>query len=140
MIRYLADYLTKPGNDIKEGSVLVALFSVSLLMGSVLRNLYIYFGYVMSLEARKMLIAAMFDKVSKLSMRSLTETDSGKLIILVSSDIFQMERPFAMVPFGLAAPFINLACYAVIWWVAGWPYAIAIFGLWILTILCQFCT
>lgn len=94
----------------------------------------------MALEGRKVLVAAMYDKVSKLSMRSLTETNSGKLITLVSADIFTLERPLTMAPFGLCAPFINLACYGLIWHISGWPYAVIIFGLWILMVLGQMCT
>ena len=135
MIRYLSEYLLKEESDLKEASILVALFSVSLLCGSLLRNFYIYYGYIMALEIRKMLISAIYDKVNKLSMRSLTETNSGKLITLVSSDIFTLERSLAMAPFGLASPFINLACYGLIWHIAGWPYAVIIFGLWVITIL-----
>ena len=56
MIRYVFEYLIKEESSIKEASALVALFSVSLLVGTLLRNFYIYYGYVMSLEIRKMLI------------------------------------------------------------------------------------
>ena len=45
-----------------------------------------------------------------------------------------------MAPFGLAAPFINIAVYGLIWYIAGWPYTIAMFGLWVVTILFQMCT
>ena len=37
---------------------------------------------------RKTLVSAMYDKVSVLSMKSLTETNPGKLITLISADIF----------------------------------------------------
>ena len=140
MIRFLSEYLLKKESDMKEASALVALFSVSLVCGSLLRNFYIYYGYIMALEIRKTLISAMYDKVNKLSMRSLTETNSGKLITLVSSDILRLERSLAMAPFGMASPFINLVCYGLIWYIAGWPYAVVIFGLWMITILLQVCT
>ena len=69
----------------------------------------------MALEIRKLLTSAMYDKVSRLSMRGLTETNTGNLINLVSSDIFTLERPMALAPFGVASPFINIACYLVVW-------------------------
>ena len=115
MIRFLSDYLLKEESNLKEASILVALFSVFILCSSLLRNFYIYYGYIMALETRKMLISAIYDKVNKLSMRSLTETNSGRLITLVTSDIFTLERSLAMAPFGLSSPFINLACYGLIW-------------------------
>ena len=113
----------------------MAAFSASVMTGVLCKNFFIYYGYIMALEGRKVLVAAMYDKVSKLSMRSLTETNSGKLITLVSADIFTLERPLTMAPFGLCAPFINLACYGLIWHISGWPYAVIIFGLWILMVL-----
>ena len=94
---------------------------------------------MMSLEVRKILISALYDKVGKFSMQSLTEANSGKVITLVTQEIFTLERPLAMQPFGLAAPFINLACYGLIWYIAGWPYALIIFGLSILTCMLQIC-
>ena len=72
MIRYLADYLVKPDNDLQEAFLLVLIFSLSVFIGCLIRNFYIYQGYMMALELRKLLIAAMYDKVGKLSIRSLT--------------------------------------------------------------------
>lgn len=120
MIRYLAQYLKKPEDDAEEAAILVGLFSAATILGSIFRNFYIYYGYAMALEARKLLVSAIFDKVGRLSMRSLTETNSGKLVTLVSADIFTIERPLAVAPFGLASPFINMGCYGLIWYIAGW--------------------
>ena len=88
LIRYLALYIAKPESDINEAALLMALFTVATFTASILRNFYIYYGYSMALEMRKVLVSAIFDKVSRISMRSLTETNSGKLITLISSDIF----------------------------------------------------
>ena len=137
LIRYLARYLAKPESDMAEAAILVGGFSLAVIIATLFRNFYIYYGYVMSLELRKALISAMYDKVGKLSMRSLTETNSGKLITLISADIYTLERPLAMTPFGLVAIPINAACYGLIWYISGWPYAIIIFGLWVVTLLCQ---
>jgi len=42
----------------------------------------------MAINIRKVLVSSIYDKVGKLSIKSLTETNSGKLISLVSSDLF----------------------------------------------------
>lgn len=110
---------------------LVLSFSLTTLFGSLFKNFYIYLGYVMALEFRKLMIASIYDKIARLSMRSLTETNSGKLITLVSSDIFTLERPLSLAPFAFVAPLMNLASYALIWHISGWEYALIIFGLWI---------
>ena len=140
MIRYLAQYLMDDEAEPNDAVIYLSIFGVCVLMSVTIRNFYIYYGYFMSLEIRKVLIAAMYDKVAALSMRSLTETNSGKLITLVSSDIFTLERPLSMAPFGLAAPIINLYCYMLIWYVAGWPYAIIVGCMWIVTYFLQMCT
>ena len=75
MIKFLAEYLIKEESDFSEASILVALFSFFLLLGTLLRNFYLYYGYVMSLEVRKVLISAIYDKVSRLTMRSLSATN-----------------------------------------------------------------
>ena len=137
LIRYLAKYLAEEENDTQRAAILVGSFAMCTLLSSLLKNFYIYYGYVMSLEFRKIMVASIYDKVGKLSMRSLTQTNSGKLITLASSDIFTLERPLSMAPFALVAPLINLASYALIWHISGWQYALVIFGLWILMLLCQ---
>ena len=86
----------------------------------------------MSVLVRRTLVAGMYDKVVKLSMKSLIETNSGKLITLISSDIFSIERGLMFSPFILAAPFINIACYIFIGFTAGWWYSLAIFGFWVI--------
>lgn len=137
LIRYLAQYLTEEENDTQKAAMLVGGFALCTLLSSLLKNFYIYYGYIMSLEFRKIMVAAIYDKVGKLSMRSLTETNSGKLITLASSDIFTLERPLSMAPFALVAPIMNLASYGLIWYISGWQYAVIIFGLWILMFLSQ---
>lgn len=46
----------------------------------------------MAIRMRKAIISAMYDKVALLSVKSLTETNSGKLITIISGDIFNVER------------------------------------------------
>jgi hypothetical protein len=83
-------------------------------------------------------VTALFDKVVKLSMKSMTETNSGKLVSLISSDLFTIERGLSIFPILFAAPFINaFACYFLAKSV-GIKYTLVVFGLWILTMSLQF--
>lgn len=67
---------------------------------------------MLSLRIRRVLCAALYDKVVKLSMKSMTETHSGKLISLISADLFTIEKGLSLFPLLFAAPLINLwACY-----------------------------
>ena len=40
-------------------------------------------------------------------MKAITETNSGKLISLISSDLFTVERGLGHFPMLLASPFLN---------------------------------
>lgn len=61
-----------------------------------------------------MLVAALYQKTIKLSMKSMTETNSGKLISLINGDLFSVEIGMSFAPLVLAAPFINLVAYVFI--------------------------
>ena len=95
-------------------------------------------GVKLSLRIRRVLCAALYDKVVRLSMKSMTETHSGKLISLISGDLFTIEKGLSIFPVLIAAPFINLwACYLLSISV-GIKYTGIVFGLWILTMFLQF--
>ena len=47
---------------------------------------------------RRTLVANMFDKILNLSLKSLVETESGKLVAIISADLFIVERQLCMVP------------------------------------------
>ena len=86
-IVYLIDYLKDEKAETKDGILLVLAFGSLMITSLVSRNYYVFYGYMVSVRIRKTLIAAMYTKVSKLSMKSLTSTNSGKLITIVSGDI-----------------------------------------------------
>ena len=48
---------------------------------------------MLATRMRKCMVGSMFDKLVKLSMKSLTETNSGKLITIVSGELSGLERP-----------------------------------------------
>jgi ABC-type multidrug transport system fused ATPase/permease subunit len=67
-------------------------------------------------------------------MKSLTETNSGKLIALISADIFQVERAVTMTPYILACPFVLILTLFYIGMGSGWEYAGYTLAIWLLTI------
>ena len=66
---------------------MTAIFGALMTVGALFKNFFVFQGYNMAIKMRKTLIAAMYSKISRLSMQSLTETNSGKLITIVSGDI-----------------------------------------------------
>ena len=76
----------------------------------------------------------MYDKVGVLSMKSLTETNSGKLITLISSDIFVIERPLSLTPYLLASPFLVALSLFLIYLSSEWFYVISTLIVWLVCI------
>ena len=97
-IGQLVLFLLDPNGEIKEGLGMVAIFSLSVLIRTLGSNFFFYLGFRFSLDLRKVLVSAMYDKISRLSVRSITETNSGKLITLISADIFALEKNLAISP------------------------------------------
>lgn len=85
---------------------------------------------------RKTLVASMYTKISKLSMKSLTQTNSGKLITIISGEIQAVERPLGIVAMLLASPVVNLIAYAVLWITSGWIASLITFGIWVMIMIC----
>lgn len=128
----LIRFIRNPDAPVTEGVYLTVVFIVAILISSVMRNVFYFHSYRTFLLMRRTLITGMYDKVSKLSMKSLTETNSGKLITLISSDIFSIEKGLANSPILFAAPLINVVCYIFIGTSAGWWYSLSTFILWVL--------
>ena len=94
-------------------------------------------GAVGATRLRKCMVGSMYDKLTQLSMKSLTETNSGKLVTMVSGDLAAIERPLAICGALLAAPFINLTAYVVLGLTSGWEFAAVAFVMWLLVLFCQ---
>ena len=119
------------------GLIYALTFGVCFSTASLLRNLYVFLGCKLAVNIRKTLVTAMYDKVGKLSMKSLTETNSGKLITLVSSDIYTVEYPFSMTPSSISGLFSNLVAYTIIGVTEGWIYSLIIFSMSVLLLCLQ---
>ena len=84
------------------------------MLESRLKCFYIHVGFMTSIRMRRTLVAVLFDKVCNLSMKSLIATNSGKLISVISADLFAAERSLAFTPLIMAFPFVNGFAYIVI--------------------------
>ena len=72
-----------------------------------------------------------------MTIKSLTETDSGKVISIISGDLQAIARPLCFTSIILAAPFVNLTAYIVLAITSGVEYALITFAWWILLIILQ---
>ena len=130
-------FLRDPEAERKDGLVMAAIFAAAIFLTQLCRNWMFFLGFTFSMNARKVLMAAMYDKVGRLSLKSVTETNSGKLIALISADWFAIEKAISISSNAFAAPLVNLVCYAFIAFTAGWLYALIVFGVWLVMMAMQ---
>ena len=97
MLIYLIDFIKDDDAELMYGISLVAAFGALMITSSVMENWYIYKGYLTSIRLRKVIIASLYAKVSKFSMKSIIETNSGKLITIISGDYQSIERLMGMI-------------------------------------------
>ena len=118
----------------------VCTLALMIVLSIVFRNYCYLICYNCIISMRKAIIQALFDKVSKLSMKSLAETNSGKLITIVNSDLQQVERPMQATPLLISTPFVNVIAYVIIGIECGWVYTAITFIIWLIILLCQHLT
>jgi ATP-binding cassette subfamily C (CFTR/MRP) protein 4 len=97
--------------------VLVVVFAVFIISNAVLRNYFSFKGYVSALRIRKTLISALYSKVSRLSMKSIAQTDDGKIITILSADIQAIERPLSLISLVFTAPLLNAVALFLVWFI-----------------------
>lgn len=87
---------------------------------------------------RRTLCAVIFDKVINLSMKSLAATNSGKLVSVISADLFSAERSLAFTCLLLAFPFVNAFTYVIIGVTSSWYNSLIVIGVWLSMLLIQY--
>ena len=120
-----------------RGVRIVAIYATAMYFAQMSRNRYILKGSQITLRARRTLVVSLFDKVLKLSMKSLTETNSGKLISLISSDLFMIERGISIFSMLFSTPFINTFMCYLLYVQVGFVRMIIVLATWIVTLLLQ---
>ena len=126
-----------PNDDKTEGYLLAAWFVGSMVIAQVFRNFYLFYGMTFSLNIRKALVTGLFNKVTKLSMKSIAITNSGKLISLISADLFLLEKGLSFTSLLFASPFVTLFAGYLLWDLVGWEKTLISFSFWILNLLAQ---
>lgn len=84
---------------------------------------------------RKMVIRAMYNRVTKMTLKTMVEINGAKLITLVSTDFFMFERALSIGVLPIVAVILNIAVYILIGKQYGWEYSAILCGLWIFTII-----
>ena len=130
-ITHLINFLRDESAPLEEGIKLVAIFMSVNIVSQLCRNFYIHFGFITSIRMRRTLVTVIFEKVINLSMRSLIATNSGKLIAVISSDLFAAERTLTFSPLVLIFPIVNIFAYVIIGISSSWVNSLIVFCVWI---------
>jgi len=133
MIKWLND----PLSEMRDGYINVAIFGSLMALSILFNNAGFFRGYLFSLNIRKIISISMMEKVSRLSMKSLTETNSGKLVTIVSGEYQAIERMLSLSPMLIATPFINILAYGLLGYTTSWEFAVFALIFWIVLILLQ---
>lgn len=133
----IISWVLDPDATIAQGAVLCAVFTGSAFIAAVFKRSVVQTGCIMAVKIRKLLIGAMYGKLGKLSVKSVASTNSGKLITLVSADIFMVERGLAFTPLVFSAPIINIAVVIVVGITTHWSNSIIVFVFYITMLGCQ---
>ena len=112
---YIIRWIKDPDAPLLDGIIFVAILGVMMTLQLVFRNQYMFIGYVWGTKIRKSVFASILNKITKLSMRSMSETNSGKLITILNADIQQIERALTFIAPVFIAPILNLIAYMIIW-------------------------
>jgi ABC-type multidrug transport system fused ATPase/permease subunit len=94
-----------------------------------LRNKGFEFYMMFGVHVRRTINYALFQKCSKISIKSLAESSSGKLINLVSADLFQVDNGLMFSGLIIAAPLLNIVVYAIIAYLYDFRYSLVVFGI-----------
>ena len=129
---WIVKWISDESASMKRGVILCSIFTILVITSIITRNSYIQLGGVMEIKVRKILVSSIYDKVGSLSIKSVTSTNSGKLVTLVSADIFMMERGLAFVPIIFSAPCSNVSVIIAVGITTNWINAAIIFGFLIL--------
>lgn len=135
MLILIIGYIADDSIEVKWGIIYVAIFSLLMFMSAYFRNRFIFEGYNTSLNLRKTITIALYNKIERLTIKSLTETDSGKVISIISGDLQAIARPLCFSSIILAAPFVNLTAYIVIALTSGLEYALITLAWWIFLLI-----
>lgn len=107
------------------------------LVATIFRNYEFFVGYREAIEMRKMVIRAMYKRVTKMTLKSMVQINGAKLITLVSTDFFMFERALSIAVLPIVAVILNIAVYILIGKQYGWEYSAILCVLWIVTIVGQ---
>jgi len=136
-LQIIIEYITEIKVDLQRAGIYLGIYALLLVGQTIFSNHHKQNGSITAVNVRVTLTAALYEKLTRLNMRSLKETNSGKLITIVCGDLQVIEYSFTMVHCAVGVPVLNLLVYIYIGIVGGWYYALVTFLMWMFILFCQ---
>lgn len=114
------------------------VFSLGFMAQIFLRNLHYFYNNLMAYKIKKLFMRSIYQKSSRLALDSFDEVSDGKLITLLQSYIFILEKILLLVHYCAVAPVAMLFSCLLISIHGGVIYAIIIQVLYILLFFVQY--
>ncbi|CDW74186.1 multidrug resistance-associated protein 4 [Stylonychia lemnae] len=135
---YLIEFMQTIGAPTQYEISMLIVFTLIFLGQIFLRNLHYFFNTMLSLKMKKLFLSIMYNKLSHLSLDSMGEISDGKLIALLQSYIFILEKIMVLTFYCFVAPFGLIVSCAFIAIKGGLIYALVVQFLYIVLFWIQY--
>ena len=129
---YLIEFMQTKDKPSQYEISLLFMFSFAFVTQIFLRNLHYFYNNMLALKLKKLFMTVLYHKLSKISLDSMGEISDGKLITLLQSFIFILEKILMLVYFCAVAPVALIVSCILIAMKGGLLYAIVVQVLYIM--------
>lgn len=128
-IYFIVLFIKDPEAQISYGVGLVCIFFVSIIIGTILRQKFFLDCELMGMRMRKISNGILYNKVTKITLKSLAKTSPAKFMSLMAYDIAILEK---IAPGDIInAVLINITCFLIIGFLFGkWIYVAFAVAIW----------
>jgi len=129
VIKFFIDWIKEDGSFVR-GIMMALLFWVTMFFSIFFKIYYYMYGNKLAITINRGISLLLYQKILKLSQKSLVLASTGKLVTLVSGELQSLEKTFWYITYLIASPVALLACFiyfSYIYWEAG---AIAFVWIW----------
>ena len=110
----MVDWVHDEDGDEADGIWRCIVFILISVLSLLVKNYFMLYAKLFSVNVNKCVGTALYNKVLKMSQKSLAVTSTGKLVTLVSGELQTIEKTFWYVPVSISTLLILLALFTYI--------------------------
>ena len=113
-VKYIIDWV-QGDRDIAFGLAFIIIFIVSSILGVLIRNHQFMYSLFVFAKINKGISVLLFQKVLRLSQKSSSVVNSGKLVTLVSGELQTIEESSKYIFYVLTKPILLILLFGYLW-------------------------